>query len=132
MYSVLITGSRGWRDYKAITQALHSILAAHPDMELISGGADGADKLCEQWAREAGVPVRRFDPDWNKHGRCAGVVRNAEMVACGPAEAVAFWDGESRGTKDAITRCQNAHIPIQIVIRPCLMDSPKVASGGSS
>ena len=37
-------------------------------LEIVSGGATGADRLGEQWALANDVPVRIFVADWNKHG----------------------------------------------------------------
>lgn len=68
---------------------------------VLSGTAAGADRCGERWAAANRVPVERFPPDWAKHGRRAGFMRNTEMAD--RAEAlVAIWDGQSRGTKHMI------------------------------
>lgn len=49
----------------------------------------------------------RFEADWEKHGRAAGPIRNAEIVAACD-KLIAFWDGKSRGTQDAIKKARAA------------------------
>ncbi|MQA11732.1 MAG: DUF2493 domain-containing protein [Pseudonocardiaceae bacterium] len=53
---VLITGSRTWRDTTPIRDALASVW--RPDAVLISGGARGADRLCESCWSHWGWPHR--------------------------------------------------------------------------
>ena len=49
----------------------------------------GADRLAEDWAFLRGIRYERWLADWDKHGRSAGIRRNAEMVAgCGARAAV--------------------------------------------
>jgi len=69
--------------------------------EIVSGGAKGADTLAEQFAKENNLPVKIFKPDWAKYGRGAGPVRNKQIVEYAD-KVIAFWDGESKGTKSSI------------------------------
>ena len=69
--------------------------------EVISGAARGADALGEEWARENGIPVRRFPAEWSRYGKSAGVVRNSQMAHNADA-LIALWDGKSRGTEHMI------------------------------
>lgn len=70
-------------------------------LQIVSGGAKGADTLAIDWAVINWVPFREFLPDWDKHGKKAGILRNVEMAEYADT-LVAFWDGESRGTKHMI------------------------------
>jgi hypothetical protein len=75
-----ITGTRLFTDY---TKIKADILANFDpsDIELIiSGGARGVDKLCEQFAAEYGIPVDSHKPDYDTHGKGAPIVRNREIV----------------------------------------------------
>ena len=45
-----------------------------------------------------------FPAEWNRFGRRAGFIRNTQMAEFASEEGsegtlIAFWDGESRGTK---------------------------------
>ena len=70
---------------------------------IVSGGAKGADSLGEQYAAENNIPTEIYLPDWDKHGRAAGFIRNTDIIkACDVV--MAFWDGESRGTRDSMSK----------------------------
>ena len=98
---LIIAGGRDFDDL----HKLHEVIAAEFNIkdikEVISGGADGADLLGELWAETHQIPIRIFQADWKKHGKAAGPIRNAEMAIYAD-EAVVFWDGESRGSKNMI------------------------------
>ena len=68
---------------------------------MVSGGAKGADTYGEALAALLGLPVARYLPDWGKHGKRAGPIRNREMAKNADALLCA-WDGKSRGTKNMI------------------------------
>lgn len=102
---LLITSSRTWRDEET---ARHWLLQSYialggGQVTLLSGNAEGGDKVCERIWEEAGQPVRRFKANWS--GPCretcqtghrrgngqgwsycpaAGMYRNQEMVDQGP------------------------------------------------
>ena len=65
------------------------------------GGAKGVDAMGEQWARENKIPIKRFDPDWDKYGAGAGPERNRLMAEYAEA-LIVLWDGRSRGTANMI------------------------------
>ena len=67
--------------------------------EVVSGGADGADKCGEQWARSKGIPVRVFHASWETHGKAAGPLRNEQMAQYADA-LIPFRGG--RGTQNMI------------------------------
>lgn len=59
----------------------------------------------ELWAKKHGIPVAPFPADWNKFGKRAGAIRNADMAMYADA-LVAVWDGKSRGTRDMIKKAE--------------------------
>jgi hypothetical protein len=90
-----VAGSRTIRDPRVVARA---IAASGFDVTvLVSGGAQGVDRLGEEWARDRYVHVERWPADWAKHGKAAGPIRNEAMAAAAHA-LVAVWDGVSRGT----------------------------------
>ena len=84
-----------------------------PITSVISGGARGADRLGEQWARSHGIPFQVFPADWDKWGKSAGYVRNKQMAEVAEA-LIALWDGESRGTNDMIWQAQVRRLKVHI------------------
>lgn len=63
--------------------------------EVVSGGATGADAGGEEYAVKHNIPIKRFPADWEKHGRAAGPIRNAQMADY--ADAVVLFPG-GKGT----------------------------------
>lgn len=96
-----VVGSRDFNDYELLKLKLDSIHKRKPITLIISGGAKGADKLSERWAKENNIETLIFIPDWNKFGKKAGFLRNEDIIKNSDA-VVAFWDGESRGTLSSI------------------------------
>ena len=74
--------------------------------EIVSGGARGIDSCAEEYARKKGLKVKVFLPEYEKYGRVAPLKRN-DQIAEYADEAIAFWDGESRGTAYTIRRFQS-------------------------
>ena len=55
-----------------------------------------------------------FPADWDKHGKSAGYKRNLEMAENADA-LIAFWDGESRGTKHMIDIAKEKNLLTRII-----------------
>lgn len=102
---IAIVGSRTFADYERVCE----VMKAYPSPALIvSGGAQGADRLAERWAKEHNTPTRILKPDWAGMGKAAGFLRNTDIVAAADV-VIAFWDGKSNGTRDTITKAQKAN-----------------------
>jgi len=117
-YSILVAGSRGWKNYSMIYRELAEFRVDHERLggvTVIDGGAEGADSLGNRAALNLGFFTQRFlitEEEWNRLGRKAGPVRNQRMLDEGkPSFALIFWDGSSPGTKDMIQRLETANIP---------------------
>jgi YspA, cpYpsA-related SLOG family len=80
---------------------------------VITGGAPGVDSWAAHVAEACGLEVQIFRADWKRHGKAAGPIRNAEMVAAADG-GFAFWDRRSRGTKDCIEKFSCAEKPCTI------------------
>ena len=113
----MITGSRELCDNcakKCVHETLTSIHAADTVHMLLSGHAQGVDRLAEDWATSRNISIRHFLPDWKQYGRGAGLMRNKNMIdeATG---VVAFWNGTSKGTKRAIELASQQNKLINVV-----------------
>lgn len=105
-----IVGSRDWTDRQPI---FNQLTALRPTL-VISGGATGADKLGANCARQMGIPVIEYLPQWDRFGRSAGAKRNRIIVdECD--KLIAFWDGESKGTKISIDMARKVGKLLEIV-----------------
>lgn len=107
-----IVGSRSFIDYDIF---LKWVLKFHKDIKsIVSGGAVGADSLAERYAKYWSIPIKVIRPKWEKHGRGAGFIRNTEIVQNSDM-IIAFWDGQSSGTKNTIDKARNMKCPTLIV-----------------
>jgi hypothetical protein len=109
---VLVCGSRTWDDADTITLRLLDLPA---NAYILHGAAHGADQFAAEAAVAIGIPQRAFPADWNTYGKRAGVLRNIAMLDEGPDVVIAFWDGQSRGTKHTIDEAKRRGIPVEVI-----------------
>ena len=83
--------------------------------EIVSGGAAGIVCLAAAYAREKGIPLAEFLPDYRRYGRGAPLRRNAEIAAYADG-VLAFWDGRSRGTARTVDLFRAAGKPVQVIL----------------
>lgn len=112
---VIIAGGRWFDDYDLLYRTCEKILVNQTEVEIVSGTARGADTLGERYAKEKDYPIKRFPANWNKYGKSAGYKRNGEMAEYADA-LIAFWDGESKGTKHMIDLAKSNGLKIKVVI----------------
>ena len=121
---IIIAGSRDFNDYELLKKSAIEIITKKtmlPDLtRIISGRARGADTLGERFANEMGLEISRFIPDWDGLGKRAGYVRNGEMGKFGVEDGnygvlIAFWDGQSRGTKHMIDLAKRYGLEVHVV-----------------
>lgn len=114
MFRVIIAGGRDFQDYPMLRQTMDSLLSnIQDDIVVVCGKARGADTLGERYAQERGYTVHTFFADWEKWGKAAGFIRNEEMANNADA-LVAFWDGESRGTKHMIELAKRYQLKVRV------------------
>jgi predicted Rossmann fold nucleotide-binding protein DprA/Smf involved in DNA uptake len=112
---VAVIGSRNFSD----KERLFKILDNNKDRikVIVSGGAQGADSLAQEWAKERGFPCLIFYPRWKdengKHDRGAGFRRNRLIINYSDV-VLAFWDEQSRGTKNSIDIATQLNKPVKV------------------
>ena len=80
-------------------------------VEIVHGGCpNGVDAAVAKHFRGV-VPMRVFPADWQKHGKAAGPIRNAQMAEYGD-ELLLVWDGKSRGSASMKREMEKAGKPI--------------------
>lgn len=110
---VIIAGGRDFNNYKYLCQKVDKILSKQINVEIVSGVANGADKLGEMYAKDRDFSIIKFPADWDTFGKSAGYRRNAEMAEYADA-LIAFWDGKSRGTKHMIDLAKSKNLKVRI------------------
>jgi hypothetical protein len=91
-------------------------------VEVVSGTANGIDKLGETWAEtypefanRTAPRVVHFPANWNAFQRAAGPMRNKEMAAYADA-LLLIWDGESKGSANMKMQMEKLKKPIYEVV----------------
>ena len=111
MFRVIITGGRDFNDYELLSKTMKDYLASiGDDICVVCGQARGADTLGEQYAKEYNHSIHH----WKPYGKAAGYIRNTEMANNADA-LVAFWDGQSLGTKHMIATAIQLGLSIHVV-----------------
>lgn len=110
---VLVCGSRGWKDEERVYEVL-SELSQRDEIEVLHGGAEGADSAALWASLDLDITSRSFLPNYKEHGAAAPHVRNDLMLSKADL-VVAFWDGESKGTKSVIEKARKRGIPVEVI-----------------
>ena len=122
---IIVAGSRDFDDYDLLEHTIseyltnrHKMSMNYMHVEIVSGTARGADKLGEKFAKLMDFDLKRFPADWFKYGKRAGYLRNEEMAKYASKEIgvlIAFWDGESNGTKHMIDIAKRYGLEVHVV-----------------
>jgi len=126
MIRIIIAGGRKFNNYDLLVDSFKELILelkekhniSKSDVEIISGGASGADKLGELLAQRNSLKLSKFPADWNLYGKSAGYKRNAQMASYASQEQgilLAFWDGTSKGTGHMIDLAMKAGLERKIV-----------------
>jgi ribA/ribD-fused uncharacterized protein len=112
----IIAGSRTVTNYGALTHALRYV--DWEITEVVSGTANGADKLGEQYVYQRDLMCKKFPADWDRYGKRAGMMRNQKMAGYANA-LIALWDMKSAGPANMIGLAEE--MGLKVVIMPCIL-----------
>lgn len=119
MLKVIIAGGRDFDDAKKLEEYAFSKLhdADHKTegkgIEIVSGGAKGADKIGEGFAKAYKYDLTIMHANWDLYGKKAGPIRNRKMAMYADA-LIAFWDGKSKGTKNMIDTAKEFGLSVRV------------------
>lgn len=111
---LIIAGGRDFSDYELLTREVETVIVGEPHVEIVSGGAKGADRLGEFFAIDHNLPIKRFPADWDRYGKAAGFKRNAEMADYAD-HCICFWDGKSKGTSHMINLAKSKGLTLTVI-----------------
>jgi len=115
MFKVIIAGSRHYSDYNHLRSTCDRLLRNVVDpIEIVSGGANGADTLGERYASERDLHCTRFAADWKSLGKSAGPARNIQMGDYADA-LIAFPLGKSKGTLHMMQYARARGLPVKCI-----------------
>lgn len=105
---LLIVGSRSIQDFD-----LSPYIPRQVDT-IISGGAEGIDRLAEHYADSHRLSKFIIRPRYEIYGRAAPLKRNEQMVDIADAVLI-IWDGRSKGTQYTWQYAKKRSKPITFV-----------------
>ena len=83
--------------------------------ELVSGGAVGVDSCAAEYAKNKGLRLTVFLPEYERYGRAAPIVRNKKIVDYSD-KIIAFWDGKSKGTQSVIKYAEKQGKECEVIL----------------
>lgn len=122
-----VVGSRSFTDRELMDRVLDDVIGAGPSSHantVVSGGAEGADRLATDWAFRRNVPCIEHLPDVARYGspraffeRNSLIVADADAVIAffGPGEPVSVNKG---GTMDTVRKAIAARKPVLLYFQP--------------
>lgn len=119
-FKLIVAGGREFNEYLTLSQAIDNLANgtyADKAVSIVSGMARGADELGVRFAQEHGVTLHKFHANWRPNGvydNGAGHKRNRDMGDFADG-LLAFWDGQSKGTKGMIDYMRSLKKPVHVV-----------------
>lgn len=119
MPNIAIVGSRTFTDFPMMQKAWRELMWDHSWSDsrcrIVSGGAEGADKLSEQLGVTLDIPLLIHPAQWSLYGRSAGYRRN-ELIVNDADVLLAFYgpEGETKGTAHSVSLARARGIPVHI------------------
>ena len=107
-FRVIVGGDLDFTDYEMLSAHIDKLLtfiSMKKSIQIVCGGARGADSLGERYALERGYNVTYFSGDWDNYGESAGEDADALVV---------FWDGDSVSTRHMIEAAHRHGFAIRI------------------
>lgn len=84
--------------------------------EIVSGGCpNGGDRFAEIIAKKYGIPIKIYFPNWEKHGKAAGFVRNTKIAEDSDTIIAVSHADRKGGTEDTIKKAEKLGKKIIIV-----------------
>jgi len=113
---IAVVGSRNFCDYSFFAEKLEQIISnLEGEIEFISGGChNSADELIKRYCKEHNYNLTEYLPDWDLHKKAAGIIRN-KLIVNECTHLIAYYDGQSKGTKSSIDMCNKQNKLIRII-----------------
>lgn len=82
--------------------------------EIVSGGAVGVDSCAAEYAKENGIKLTAFLPQYERYGHAAPIIRNKEIVDYAD-KVIVFWNGKSKGSLSVIKYAEKTGKPCEVI-----------------
>lgn len=114
MTGFVVCGSRAWPQDKLWFVTAKMIEIVPIGAMVITGGAAGVDRHADDEAFRLRYRTQVIKPDWERHGKRAGFLRNLEMLDECPVAVLAFQYQASRGTQHTIVNARQRGIKVHV------------------
>lgn len=111
---VLVCGGRAYFNRDLIWSVLDHEHLTRKFSVVITGGADGADRLAKAWAESKGLPHIEMAANWRYYGRKGGPIRNSWMIRLAMPDLVIAFPGDT-GTADMLDKARLAGIEPKVI-----------------
>jgi len=111
LMTIVITGSRKYQHLDRVTKVIDNLPEG---TNIIVGDAHGVDTRVMEMCERVGLRYTVYPAQWEVYQKSAGIKRNLEMLNTCPRLILAFWDGESRGTKFMIDVALKRRIDLRV------------------
>lgn len=116
-FKLIVAGSREVTDIALIRKEIDWMtdeLLHDRAVSIVSGMARGPDRIAWDYAVEQGVQRYAFPAEWERYGKRAGYLRNAEMAKVADG-LLAFHKDQSRGTQHMINTMLKLGKPVRVI-----------------
>lgn len=96
-FRVIIAGGRDFEDFRYLCKVCMHMLQNKSEVVVVSGTANGADKLGEKFAKFMGYEIKEFPANWE------------EMINYSDASII-FWDKNDGETKKFIELVEKSNL----------------------
>lgn len=115
---LLVTGGRTFTDTSWLHSALDLIHSKQPIVEIIEGGAPGADVRAGEWAYRREIKCTVVPAQWERYSaglkagqkNPAGAIRNSEMAKLKPDVVLACPGGSGTANMIEVARAHNLQV----------------------
>ena len=114
---IAIIGSRDFVNLGLVVGLVQTMVAKRGlgAFSVVSGGARGTDRYAVAEANRLGVQTCVFEPDNDSYPIVKALkIRNTEIVRKADV-VIAFWDGSSRGTMDAVFKAKHFNKKVIVI-----------------
>ena len=93
-------------------RTLNGLFLEFGPFRLVEGGAPGADACAQAWAYKNRSEHKQHKADWKRHGKAAGPIRNAQMLAMEQPDLVIAFPG-GKGTASMVGLARAAGVEVR-------------------
>ena len=110
---VAIVGSRHFPELERVRTFVGSLPA---DATVVTGGASGVDAAAGEAARERQLGLIKLPPRFEESSDPGASARRNQQLVDAAEVLVAFWDGESAGTRKTVQRALDSGREVHVFL----------------